>query len=156
DHFLSLLSVMPGRDVHDGATALAACPVTAALEQLREAMPLRERLKRRGQELANGQELLRQGLAAGDGKLLGEALALADPAGPARGPLAGGRHEQALGGWVGGLFQSDDPFSGPAEFWQPDPVPAAGLWLPAAVLHLRDAQHFVPFCAPVRHGLARL
>src|SRR5262245_18781612 len=31
DYFLSLLSVMPGRDVHKGPSALAACPVTAAL-----------------------------------------------------------------------------------------------------------------------------
>src|SRR5262249_62383102 len=103
----------------------------------------------------NGQELLRQGLAAGDGKLLGEALALADPAAAARCPLDWGQPAQALTGWVGRLFQSDDPYSVLAEFWQSDPVPAAGLWLPAAVLHLRDAQQFVPFCDPVRQGLAR-
>src|SRR5262249_12975488 len=42
------------------------------------------------------------------------------------------------------------------EFWRADPVPGAGLWLPAAVLHLRDPGRFTPWGEAVRQGYALL
>src|SRR5205823_8523189 len=41
-------------------------------------------------------------------------------------------------------------------FWDADPIPGAGLWLPAAVLHLRDPQAFAPWGDAVRRGYATL
>ena len=39
---------------------------------------------------------------------------------------------------------------------RPIPLPGAGLWLPAAVLHLRDPQRFAPWGEAVRQGYATL
>src|SRR5262249_4212946 len=41
-------------------------------------------------------------------------------------------------------------------FWARAPVPGAGLWLPAAVLHLKDARRFLPWGEEVRQGYALL
>lgn len=153
DHFLALVGIMSGQDVHAAAATLADCPVTAALTRLRAATPLRQRLKQRGEELARGQHLLVKGLQAGDGKRLGEALALADPAGAASCPLDWGRHAETLALWVGRLWEADDPHELLARFWRGDPLPGAGLWLPAAVLHLRDPQRFAPFHDALVAGL---
>ena len=42
------------------------------------------------------------------------------------------------------------------DFWTADPLPGAALWLPAAVLHLRDPQHFAPWDEDIRAGYAAL
>ena len=119
-------------------------------------MPLRQRLKERGQALAEAQQILESGLASGDGKRLGDALAVADPLGSARCPLDWGRHAETLALWVGRLWESDDPYPLLAQLWAADPLPGAGLWLPAAVLHLRDPQRFSPYADEQRQGHARL
>ena len=43
-----------------------------------------------------------------------------------------------------------------ADFWAEDELPGAGLWLPAAVLHLRDPQRWFPFNEEARAALATL
>src|SRR5262249_4659383 len=99
---------------------------------------------------------LQAGLRARDGKQLGDALALADPAGSARCRLDWGAASEALTARVGRLWECEDPYSLLKEFWQADALPGAGLWLPAAVLHLRDPQRLGLFNADVRRGLALL
>jgi MoxR-like ATPase len=156
DHFLSLLAVMPGRDLHEGSALLGMCPVESALRALRAHSPLRQRLKERGQALASAQRLLEAGLSASDGKQIGDALTIADPQGSLRCPLDWGRDAETLTLWIGRLWESDDPYPLLAQFWSADPLPGAGLWLPAAVLHLRDPQRFSLFADLQRQGLARL
>jgi MoxR-like ATPase/uncharacterized protein (DUF2461 family) len=156
DHFLSLLAVMPGRNLHEGAPLLGESPLKRAVLALRAKSPLRQRLKERGQALASAQARLEAALAARDGKQLGEALAVADPRGTARCQLDWGSNGEALTLWVGRLWESDDPYPLLGQFWSADPLPGAGLWLPAAVLHLRDPQRFACYADEQRQGLARL
>jgi uncharacterized protein (DUF2461 family) len=156
DHFLSLMAVMSGRNPHEGASRLVACPVSTVVRRQRARMPLRQRLKEHGQALADAQQMLEAGLAARDGKHLGNALAIADPAGSARCPLDWGRHRETLTLWIGRLWESDDPYLHLAQWWRTDPLPGAGLWLPAAVLHLRDPQSFAVCADEQRQGHARL
>ncbi len=42
------------------------------------------------------------------------------------------------------------------KFWEADPLPGAGLWLPTAVLHLRDPQAFPPWSDATQQGYALL
>jgi MoxR-like ATPase len=157
DHFLSLVAALRGRSLPDWRTQPAApCPVTAALFQERSRLPLRQRLRRRGPEIARAQEELQAGLAQADGKRIGTALACADPEGADRAPLDWGRHAETLTLWVGRLWEADDPIAMLAGFWQADPLPGAGLWLPAAVLHLRDPLQFAPWSDALRQGFARI
>jgi hypothetical protein len=65
-------------------------------------------------------------------------------------------HGEALTLWVGRLWEADDPAEVLSDFWARSPVPGAGLWLPAAVLHLRDARRFLPWGEEVRQGYALL
>jgi hypothetical protein len=159
DHFLTLVAAMRGRNLPRGeeaAEAMARDPLEAAVRRERDRLPLRERLKDRGQALARGQEQLEAALARGDGKLIGDALAAADPDGSARSPLDWGEHAEALTLWVGRLWETEDPYRTLAHFWAADPIPGAGLWLPAAVLHLRDPQNFAPWDEDIRAGYATL
>jgi hypothetical protein len=156
DHFLSLLAVMPGRNLHEGASTLSDCPVSSAIRRRRAASPLRQRLKERGQALAAAQEALQLGLAGRDGKRLGDALAVADPAGAARCRIDWGQHGETLTLWIGRLWESDDPYPLLAQLWAIDPLPGAGAWLAAAVLHLRDPQRFASYAEEQRQGLAGL
>jgi hypothetical protein len=159
DHFLWLVATMTGRNLwhtspetHTDSGSLAP----RALQQVRQRLPLRERLKLRGQALADAQELLESALKDEDGKRIGEALAIADPEAAARSPLAWAAHSEALTLWVGRLWESDDPYATLAALDQADDLPGAGWFLPAAVLHLRDPQLFAPFNATVRQGYERL
>ncbi len=43
-----------------------------------------------------------------------------------------------------------------ASFWEADPLRGGALWLPAAVLHLRDPQAFAPWNDAIRQGYATL
>jgi hypothetical protein len=158
DHFLSLVAGMRGRSLWRPCPAPVGddCPVTAAVRRERCRMPLRDRLKQRGAALERARRQLEEGLAARDGEHIGAALATADPAGAARSPLDWKAHGEELTLWVGRLWESGEPYAALAAFWAADPLPGAGLWLPAAVLHLRDAQQFHPWGDDVRRGHAAL
>jgi uncharacterized protein (DUF2461 family) len=156
DHFLSLVAAMRGRHLFGTADASPRCPIAAALGRVRRRLPLRDLLKQRGPELGAAHERLEAALAQGDGKAIGEALAAADPDGAGRAPLDWRAHSEELTWWVGRLWRDDDPYPLLQEFWHDEPVPGAGLWLPAAVLHLRDAQRWQPWPEEVRHGYATL
>jgi 5-methylcytosine-specific restriction protein B len=158
DHFLTLVASMTGRNLPLGPTpeSMPRCPVSAALARERGRLPLRERLKERGADLARAQAELEAGLAQRDGKRIGTALAAADPVGAGRSPLDWGKHGEELTLWVGRLWEAADPYPILADFWDADPLPGAGLWLPAAVLHLRDPQTFSPWDEDSRRGFASL
>jgi uncharacterized protein (DUF2461 family) len=156
DHFLTLVAAMRGRNLPRGDEGLTRCPIRDAIPRECASLPLRERLKERGQALADGQEKLETALVNSDGKGIGDALAAADPSGSARTPLDWGQHADALTLWVGRLWETDDPYRTLSAFWAADPLPGAGLWLPAAVLHLRDPQHFAPWDEEIRAGYAAL
>ncbi len=152
DHFLHLVAAMNGR--HLFAEGQPRCPITAAIGRQRRRLPLRDLLKERGPALAAAQEKLEAALATRDGKALGEALAVADPAGAGRSPLDWGAHAEMLAWWVARLGQAEEAYPLLSEFWADDPLPGAGLWLPAAVLHLRDPQRFYPWNEDIRQGYA--
>ena len=157
DHFLTLVASMKGRDLSCGAHAAAApCPVADAVRLVRAQAPLRRRLKERGEAIARAQEWMEEALARNDGAAIGAALAAADPAGAGRSGLDGRAHAEALTLWAGRLWEAEDPYPLLASFWEADPLPGAGLWLPAAVLHLRDPQRFAPWSDAVRQGYAAL
>ncbi|HWG42590.1 MAG TPA: DUF2461 family protein [Gemmataceae bacterium] len=159
DHFLTLVAAMRGRNLprHEEIDEeKQRAPIHAAIQRERARMPLRERLKDRGQALARGQEQMELALGNCDGKLLGDALATADPNGCMRCRLDWGEDADTLTLWIGRLWESDDPYRTLAAFWAADPLPGAGLWLPAAVLHLRDPQSFAPWNEDIRAGYATL
>jgi MoxR-like ATPase len=160
DHFFSLVAGMQGRDLWSGVTRLGwAAPgvnLGAVIRQERARYPLRRRLKERGRLLQEARKELEAGLAAEDGGRIGAALAAADPAGAARSPLDWQAHGETLTLWAGRLWEADEPYEALARFWQADPLPDAGLWLPAAVLHLRQPQHFHPWDDGARRGHAIL
>jgi 5-methylcytosine-specific restriction protein B len=148
DHFLTLVAAMKGRNLPDN-DELAEEPghpsFAAAIQLERSRLPLRQRLKDRGQAMAQAQERMETALANCDGKGIGDALAVADTNGCLRSPLDWGKHGDTLTLWVGRLWESDEPYRTLTAFWNADPLPGAGLWLPAAVLHLRDPQNFAPW-----------
>jgi MoxR-like ATPase/uncharacterized protein (DUF2461 family) len=157
DHFLTLVASMRGRNLppHEALREEAyGNPFPSALQRERVRMPLRERLKDRGQALARGQEKMGQALAKCDGKGIGDALAAADLEGSLRSPLDWGKYAEMLTLWVGRLWESDDPYRTLAAFWVAEPLPGAGLWLPAAVLHLRDPQNYFPWGEDIRTAYA--
>jgi MoxR-like ATPase/uncharacterized protein (DUF2461 family) len=160
DHFLTLAALMQGRDLWSGARRLetigTGLDLDAIIRQERTRLPLRRRLKERGRALEQAGNDLERALAARDGARLGAVLAIADPAGTKRAPLDWAAHGEALTLWVGRLWEADDPAGVLSEFWARAPIPGAGLWLPAAVLHLRDARHFLPWGEEVRQGYALL
>jgi 5-methylcytosine-specific restriction protein B len=159
DHFLTLVAFMRGRNL-PRQDALAeqthGSPISDAIRRERARVPLRERLKERGQALARGQEQMEQALAISDGKGISAALAAADLEGCLRSPLDWGEHAETLTLWVGRLWESDDPYRMLAAFWAAEPLPGAGLWLPAAVMHLRDPQHFAPWGEDIRSAYSAL
>jgi 5-methylcytosine-specific restriction enzyme B len=153
DHFLTQVAAMVGRNLWQTTSDDL---VAKTLEQERARVPLRERLKQRGEHIAQAQQAFEAALHSGCGKSLGDALAIADPEGAARSPLDWGEHAATLMQWAAQLWHSEEPYAKLAEWWQSDALPAAGLWLPAAVLHLRDPQQFQPWNEEVRRGYARL
>jgi hypothetical protein len=156
EHFLTLVALMDGRRLFAGAGRLSplapTLDVAAALIQLRAEASLRSRLKERGAALAAGQQALEAALAVCDGKGIGAALASADPEGAASCPLDWKRHGETLTLWVGRLWETDDPDETLQRFWEADPLPGATLWLPVAVLHLRDPQRHPVWNDAVRAG----
>jgi len=160
DHFLTLTALMQGRDLWSGARRLetvgTGLDLDAVIRQERTRLPLRRRLKERGRALDQARDEVEAALAARDGARLGAALAVADPAGAKRAPLDWPAHGEELTLWVGRLWEADDPAEVLSEFWARAPIAGAGLWLPAAVLHLRDARRFLPWGEEVRQGYALL
>ena len=157
DHFLTLVASMSGRDLwRRDPGEEGPCPLRHAIRRVRMNTPLRERLKDRGETVARAQEELEAGLAHRDGLRIGAALTDADPAGAGRSALAWSAHGEMLTLWVGRLLEADDPYPILAAFWEADPLPGAGLWLPTVVLHLRDPQRFAPWGDAVRQGYAAL
>jgi len=156
DHFLTLVARMPGRDPWAADLTVEIDPLAATIVALRRQQPLRQCLIDRGRKLAWAQETLKGGLANREGKQIGSALSTADPAGSTRSSLDWADQTAALVLWVERLWQAEEPAPVLAEFWREDPLPAAGLWLPAAVLHLRDPQRFSPWNEEMRQGLALL
>jgi 5-methylcytosine-specific restriction enzyme B len=154
DHFLTLIASMSARDLWQGAGDF--CPIAAAVQRVRGRFPLRQRLKEQGAVLERARERLEAGLAQNDGAEIGAALAEADAAGAGRCGLDWPAHGEMLTLWVGRVWETDDPYPLLARFWEADPLPGAGLWLPAAVLHLRDPQTFAPWCDVIHQGYAPL
>jgi hypothetical protein len=160
DHFFALAAGMRGRDLWSGAGRLAGpgpgLDLPAVIRQERARVPLRRRLKERGRALAAAREELEAGLGAQDGARIGAALRSADPAGAARASLDWPAHGEELTLWAGRLLEAEDPYEALDAFWRADPLPGAGLWLPAAVLHLRDPHQFHPWDDAARQGYALL
>jgi MoxR-like ATPase len=155
DHFLSRVARMEGRCLGPGEESSEELALRA-VQQARARRPLRELLKERGAALARAQAQLEEGLARRDGKDIGEALSAADPDGAASAPVEWGSQGEALTLWVGRLWENDDPYPILKAFWESDPPAGAGLWLPAAALHLRDPQRFAPWSDEARRGYAVL
>jgi 5-methylcytosine-specific restriction protein B len=160
DHFFSLAAGMQGRDLESGASRLESLAkgldVAGLLRQERARQPLRRRLKERSAALAAGRQQLEIGLATQDSAQLLAALHQADPEGASRCCLEPRTVGEDLFLWVGRLWETDTPYECLAAFWQAQPLPGAGLWLPAAVLHLRAPQEFAPWNETLRRGYARL
>ncbi len=159
DHFFSLAALMPGRDLWAGAPRLGAGPpgldIAGLIRQERSRLPLRQRLKNRGGRLSELRRQLEAALKEQDGAQFGAVLALLDPGSRRRG-VDWERHAETLALWVGRLWEADDPYEILEAFWRADPLPGAGLWLPAAVLHLRDPAHYYPWDEASRQGHAAL
>jgi uncharacterized protein (DUF2461 family) len=156
DHFLTLVGTMRGRHLFPTEDGLPRCPLTAAIRRQRQVQPLRPLLKTRGPQLAAAQERLEVGLKASDGKVIGDALAVADPVSAGRSALDWSAQGETLTLWVGRVWEADDPYLLLDAFWKAEPLPGAGLWLPAAVLHLREPQRWQSWDEDARRGYAVL
>jgi MoxR-like ATPase len=158
DHFLTLMAAMQGRDLWSGAQRLSptlpGLDLATLIRQERTRMPLRQRLKERGGKLHDLRRQLEVGLARQDGAQLGSVLALVDPAGYRRAALDWQGEGETLTLWIGRLWEAEDPYEILEAFWRAEPIRGAGLWLPAAVLHLRDPRHFYPWNEATRQAYA--
>src|SRR5207249_6589769 len=119
-------------------------------------LPLRGRLKERGAVLARARRQFETGLASRQGKAIGAALSLVDESGTRHGGLRWQSLGEELTLWLGRLWEADNPYERLAEFWNASPLSGAGLWLPAAVLHLRDPNRFPLWDEASRRGYAGL
>jgi hypothetical protein len=158
DHFLTLVARMDGRELA-GPTSLAPAlseQLPGLVRQERSRLPLRRRLREQGKALSDARDQLAGGLAEDDAGRVTAALATLEPAAVQRLALTGPDDVRRLLEWVGRLWHAEEPFDALAEFWQADPLPAAGLWLPAAVLHLKAPGRCPPWGDALRAGFARL
>jgi hypothetical protein len=159
DHFLTCVAGTTGRTL--AADEDPALRWRKAVDRLRAGGGLREQLKVRGQTLARAQHRLAAALESMpqcDGAALLAVLADADPDSASRAPLDPVRHVEALVLWVGRLWETAEVALPTVleAFWQAEPIPGAGLWLPPAVLHLRDPQQFPTWSEVCRAGYATL
>src|SRR5262249_53113015 len=147
-----------GRDLFRQPPSAESDPLglDAVIRQERARVPLRRRLKERGAALNEARRQFEAGLAAQDGAIIGAALAVADPAGARRAPVRWRAYAEMLALWGGRLWEADDPYEVLEAFGRADPVPGAGLWLPAAVLHLKQPEQFAPWDDTSRQGYALL
>src|SRR5262249_25008881 len=58
--------------------------------------------------------------------------------------------------WTARLWEAEAPEEVLSAFWLAEPLRGAGLWFPAAVLHLREPHRFQPWDYASRQGFARL
>lgn len=157
EHFLALVVGMRGRDLRSGQMPTEPEKLlSAALQQERAKLPLRRRLKENGRKLAHAKSELETALANQDGSRFREALRAVDAVGTERAPIDWTRHGETLALWIGRLWECDDAYEMLARFWQADSIPGAGLWLPAAVLHLRDPEQFALWDETSRRAYAAL
>jgi uncharacterized protein (DUF2461 family) len=143
EHFLALVAAMRGRDLRLGQMPAEPEKLLAvAMQQERARLPLRVRLKENGRQLECAKCELKTALANQEGSRFRAALREVDQAGAERAPIDWIECGEALAIWIGRLWECVDPYEMLERFWQADPIPGAGLWLPAAVLHLRDPEQF--------------
>lgn len=156
DHFLILVDRMTARELCHPADAPHGDFIGDAVSRLRSAISLREHLKHRGEALTRAQHKLAEGLHAGNPGMLSAALAEADPTGWERADVAWSEHGETLLSWARQLWEGSPATLSRRlqSFWQSDPLPGAGLWLPAALLHLRDPLQYRIWNEPVRKGYA--
>ncbi len=152
DHFLAQVATLRGRAL--GAGTLGP-DLPTMIRRERARVPVRRRLKERGQALHAGRQELEAGLASEDGPRIGAALVQTGEVAPSV-AVDWARHQEAVALWVGRLWEADDPYQTLAAFWDADPIPGAGLWLPTAVLHLKDPRRFHVWDEPARRGYAAL
>lgn len=153
DHFLSLISSMKGRQLV--SEDLASCPVVSGLSRLRAGGRLRQRLKERGQQLAEAQEKLRSGLEVGDGAVLLDAVSWTF------GRVLGATVQTRLSlerivYWTEKFWHTDNPDTVLKEFVDTEPGGSELCCFPAGVLHLRDPQRYLPWNDALARGLAKL
>lgn len=157
EHLLSLVAGLRGRDLWSGVTGLgqwAGADVATIVHQQRALRPLRTCLKHEGAALQRARRELEAGLAAQDGNRIGKAL---QPFSQGRGAsVAWAVQGESLTLWISRLWETDQPYETLEAFWRADPVVGAGLWLPTAVLHLRDPAHFYPWNEASRRVYAAL
>jgi len=153
DQFLTRVAHTAGRTLAMDGESLH---LRKAVEQVRSGGGLRDKLKQRGQALSMAQRRLAQALARCDAAEILAVLAEADPESAARAPIDAAGDAEAIILWVGRLWETPEPALPTvlAAFWQADPIPGAGLWLPPAVLHLRDPQGYPPWSEALRTGYA--
>jgi hypothetical protein len=160
EHFLTLLAGMRGRDLWSGHTILEADSIKTrlrlALGQERSRLPLRRRIKERGQALQEARQELEAGMARRDGQRLRRALLLVDAANAERAPIDWDGRGEELTLWIGRLWETHDAHAMLDRFWTADPIAGAGLWLPTAVLHLLDPHRFAVWDEAVRQDYALL
>ncbi|HEV3256086.1 MAG TPA: DUF2461 family protein [Gemmataceae bacterium] len=161
DHFLTLVAAMPGRDLGSAVehleTAVAGgFNVAARVGDVRGQMPLRRRLKDGGHARNQGRRALEAALARRSGAQIGMALAALPLPECWLEAVDWSTHDEALTLWVGRLWEADDPYEILEPFWRADPIPGAGLWLPTAVLHLKDPRRFHLWGEVARQGFAAL
>jgi MoxR-like ATPase/uncharacterized protein (DUF2461 family) len=160
DHFFALVGAMQGRDLWSGAARLdlpvPGLDVAAVIRAERIRLPLRRRLKEQGRNFHDLRGRLEAALHNQDGPAIGSVLAAVDAAGHRRAALDWKTRGETLTLWVGRLWEADDPYEILRNLWQAEPLRGAGLWLAAAVLHLRDPRRFHPWDEPTRRGYAAL
>jgi 5-methylcytosine-specific restriction protein B len=161
DHFLALVGTMGDRTLFPNGRNSSVLRSTAvvlrnAIQRVRSVVPLRVRLKDRGRALEEARATLPTALRANDGPSMGRMLALADPIGAKRAAMEWEAHSEKTAFWISRLWEAEEPSTVMDDFCRADPIPGAGLWLSAAVLHLRDPQRFQPWNDLSRQGLALL
>lgn len=148
DQFLSLVAHMRGRDLWSGQDVVD--PLPALVRQQRSRVPLRQRLKDRGQALADARQQLFTGLKANDAGRIAAAIAVADPT--RRRPIDWELHAPLLLPRIDRLLHADDPLAELPGFDRQAELCGAGRWLAAAVLHLRAPQEFPVWDDAARGG----
>lgn len=58
--------------------------------------------------------------------------------------------------WAARLWNSDEPIATLEAYWRTDPLPEHGMWLPSAILHIRDPKRFPLLTPAARRGLAAI
>ncbi len=146
DHFFLLVSGMQGRELWYGLDSLAetltGCDIPALIRAERTALPLRERIRQRGDELASAANEIDGALESGDVTKL-EAAAMRVASGCARqSHLDWNAYRELLLRWTKRFWSTDTPFEDLAEFLTTAPITGAGMWWPTSILTIRDPHSY--------------